>query len=228
MPSTQSSRDPDVPNAPNAPAWRSPAAWAVLLVVFTLALAADLGTKSWSFRTVGDRPVVLDREQLLANPRYDPVGFGMRRAALPADLLDFKLVLNPGAVFGLGANQRWFFVAFTIGALAVGLHVFAHYTDRRSFIAHIAIAMILAGGIGNLYDRLAFGRVRDFIHALPGRRLPFGWTWPGGSDQLYPWIFNIADAGMCVALLMLLIVMYRGERSDEATERRNDEGVPSS
>ena len=203
---------------PNPPrlrrACRSPAAWLTLLIVFALGLGADLYSKAWSFRTVAGQPVVLDRDRLLADPGHNPVDWrAAGRPLLPGDLLRLKLVLNPGAVFGIGAHQRWFFIVFTIVALAAGLLVFGRFTTSRSRLAHVAIALVLAGGLGNLYDRIAFGRVRDFIQALPGRRLPFGWTWPGTHNwELFPWVFNVADVLLLAGMILLMIHINRLEK----------------
>jgi len=203
---------------PNQPAprraCRSPAAWLTLLCVFALGLSADLYSKAWSFRTVAGQPVVLDRSALLADPDHNPIDWRQRgRPLLPWGLLRFKLVLNPGAVFGIGAHQRWFFIVFTFAALAAGLLIFGRFTTRRSRLAHVAIALVLAGGLGNLYDRIAFGRVRDFLQILPGRRLPFGWTWPGTHNwELFPWVFNIADVLLLAGMILLMIHINRLEK----------------
>ena len=199
--------------SPPRRAFRAPAAWFVLLCVFTLGLSADLFTKWWSFTTVPTHSVVLDRERLLADPHYDPIRWHPHQPVLPLRLLDLKLVLNPGAVFGVGANQRWFFIAFTFAALGAGLLVFGWFTGARSRLAHVALAMILAGGLGNLCDRLIYGRVRDFLQLLPDRRLPFGWTWPGTNNpELFPWVFNLADVLLLVGMILLMIHINRVEK----------------
>ncbi len=212
-------------------AYRAPLAWLTLILVLVLGTAADLGTKWWSFETVAHRPVRLDRERLLADPSYDPVPFRARRPLLPAGIADLKLVLNPGAVFGLGAHQRWFFIVFTIGALAAGVHLFGRHTTASSYGAHVAIGLVMAGGVGNLIDRIAYGRVRDFIHVLPGRRLPFDWTWPGTQNpEMFPWVFNVADVLLLVGMVILMLRINRMERKrktlEGATEQqRNDEAT---
>jgi len=194
-------------------AYRSPMAWTVLLTVFAAGLFADLGSKSWSFNNVAAQPVVLDRERLLADPDYDPTSRYLAKQALPWGLLNLKLVLNPGAVFGIGSQQRWFFISFTILALAAGIHVFGRYTTPRGAVAHVAIGLILAGGLGNLYDRIMFGRVRDFLHMLPGRRLPGDWTWPGTNNpELFPWVFNVADVLLLVGMIVLMGYINHAEK----------------
>ena len=55
---------------------------------------------------------------------------------------------------------------------------------------------------------------------FPGVKLPFGWHWPNGSDGLYPWIFNVADACLVIGLFFLMILMYRHERKMQADGKR--------
>ncbi len=190
-------------------AWRSPRAWVVLTTMAVLGLAIDLWTKVWAFKTVAGSPVVVNREEVLSSgwlgrliPQHDPV------TVIPS-ILDFTLVLNPGAVFGMGAGKRWFFVVFTGAALAFGLMLFARWTKRSDTWAHISVALLLAGGLGNLYDRLVFGCVRDFIHPLPGVRLPFGIRWPGGGNEVWPWVSNVADLWLIVGIGILVLRTLR-------------------
>jgi signal peptidase II len=200
------------------PAGHSVGAWLTLLITFTVFLAADLGTKWWTFDRLHDEPVVLEREVLLAHPGFDPVGPRPTHAVVP-DLLELRLVLNPGAVFGIGANHRWFFIVFTVLALTVGIFVFARSTRRGDHLAHVALGLILAGGVGNLYDRILIGRVRDFIHMFPDRTLPFGWTWPGTNNpELFPWVFNVADMLLFIGMLGLMTHLNRRERLRKQAE----------
>jgi signal peptidase II len=208
--------------APDRPrAWRSPGAWLILLVVLGLGFAIDLQTKAWSFRNVASAPVALDREQLLSDPAHDPIGFHRSMAILPGGMLELKLVLNPGAVFGIGSSHRWFFIVFTVVAIAAGILVFGRYTEAGNHLAHIAIGLVLAGGLGNLYDRIVFGRVRDFIQVLAGRRLPFGWTWPGTNNpEMFPWVFNIADVLLLVGMIALMMHVNRVEKGRKGEGRK--------
>lgn len=203
------------PNTPAAaqfvPAVRCGRAWAVLLVATLLALAADLVTKNIAFRTIADGPVVVTREDVLE------VGPSRLGALIPIHepvvivpyLLEFKLVLNAGAVFGAGQGKRWFFITFTLAALGFAVWLFARWTHARDTVAHVAIALVLAGGLGNLYDRLRFACVRDFLHPLPTANLPFGLAWPSGERALWPYVSNVADAFLLVGIALLMWRLWR-------------------
>lgn len=185
-------------------------AWVWLLSTVAFGIVTDLVSKSIAFARITEYPVLITREQVLNEPNlsnlipyHEPV------VAIPR-LLEFTLVLNPGAVFGIGAGQRWFFIIFTLIAMSVAVVLFAKWTKPRDWIAHAGFGLIIAGGIGNLYDRLVFGCVRDFIHPLPGVKLPFGLNWPGGgSDELWPYVSNVADLYLLIGIGLLLIYTWR-------------------
>jgi len=193
----------------------SPRAWLVFLCVAALALASDLGSKSLAFRTIADRPVLVDRQEVLSEWQARHA-LGRLIPPHPAvvvvpGVLEFSLVLNPGAVFGIGAGQRWFFVAFTVGALALALWMFGAWTRPRDYLAHAAIGLLVAGGLGNLYDRLVYACVRDFIHPLPGVLLPRRWEMPlAGGREVWQYVSNVADLWLLIGIGMLMWYLWRG------------------
>lgn len=182
-----------------------------MLATVLVALVADLGTKAWAFHSVAGVPVEVRREEVLEAgpgalhlliPRHTPV------VVLP-EVLHLHLVLNAGAVFGAGQGKRWFFVTFTLVALGFAVWMFARWTDRRDHLSHACIGLIIAGGLGNLYDRLAYACVRDFLHPIPNAMLPFGLTWPSGERAVWPYVSNVADAFLIVGIGVLMIRMWR-------------------
>jgi signal peptidase II len=188
----------------------------VLIVVTVLGLVADLGTKSLAFEHVANRPVVINREEVLrthqpANqiPWHTPV------VVVPR-VLDFTLVANRGAVFGMGAGKRVLFIGFTIAALAFGLLLFATWTRPNEWLAHTALGLLLSGGLGNLYDRIVYACVRDFIHPLPGVDLPFGWSYPWGGTEIWPYVSNVADLALIVGIGILVIRALRNPKPKES------------
>ena len=201
------------------PAWRSPLAWCTLVGIFAIGLFFDLWSKYWAFREIASYPVDLERDRILNDPSFF-VPHHARVAALPWDLLDFRLVLNHGAVFGIGQQRRELFIVFTVIATIVAIAFFARGTRVRMRAAHVAIGLILAGGIGNLYDRIVYGAVRDFLHMLPGWSLPNGWAWPGNStSDVFPWVFNVADMMLLAGMALFIIVSFREDARARRAEK---------
>jgi signal peptidase II len=195
--------------APRAGADR--AALRRFVLVALLVLAADLAAKHLAFRLTAGHPVD-PATAASADFDHEP------RVLVPG-VLALKLTLNQGAAFGLGQGGRWVFVVVALAALVIIAGVFrSSRADAR--VLHAALGLLMAGALGNLYDRILYGRVRDMLWLLPDVRLPFGWSWPGGSREVYPWIFNVADAAMCVGLAVLLIQsLARGPAGDGDSAR---------
>jgi signal peptidase II len=112
-------------------------------------------------------------------------------------------VHNTGAAFSLFADQpgwqRGFFVAVALVASGVILYLLRKTAGRRLFSA--ALALILGGAIGNVYDRIAYGHVIDFLDVVIA-----GWHWPA---------FNIADSAISVGAAMLIFDGMRKPQIDE-------------
>ena len=189
-------------------------AWVVLLAVLIAGLAVDLATKYLAFEHIADHPVSFTRQDVLdaANlnlliPRHEPV------TVIPS-VLEFTLVLNPGAVFGIGAGKRWLFIGFTGTALVLGLWMFAKWTTSRDRLAHASLGLLLSGGLGNLYDRLVYACVRDFIHPLPGVAI--------GSWEVWPYVSNVADAFLIVGVLGLMWHLWKAEPIERTPGQADD------
>jgi signal peptidase II len=205
--------------AVNAPrghsAWRSRSAWVVLLGVAIFSIVADLGSKWLAFRMIADNPVVLDAAQVRADVMENATHIGRQHipphepvTVIPG-VLDLTLVLNPGAVFGVAPGGRWFFVLFTAGAFAFGLWIFGTWTHARDRWAHAALGLVVGGGLGNVYDRLLYGCVRDFIHPLPGVKFPFGLKLMDRDGHVWPYVSNVADLLLLIGIGMLLVFLWR-------------------
>jgi len=205
-----SAHDTSTPPLPQASTLKSCRSWVWLLGTIVFGVATDLVSKSLAFARVADTPVIINRSEVLTEPNLgNLIPYHESVVAIPR-ILDFTLVLNPGAVFGIGAGQRWFFVVFTLIAMIVAVVLFIKWTKPRDWIAHAGFGLIIAGGIGNLYDRIVFGCVRDFIHPLPDIKLPFGISWPnGGSSDIWPYVSNIADLYLLIGIGLLLIYTWK-------------------
>lgn len=109
-------------------------------------------------------------------------------------LLDVTYTLNPGAAFSLFANLpaevRAGFL-FTITGIAIVVLVVLLGQAREPSWRAVGFALILAGALGNLIDRILRGRVIDFIHLHY-----YDWNYP---------IFNLADSAITIGVAILLI-----------------------
>jgi len=224
--------DPGNPDTPShaTPAWRRPRLIAIFCIIAAMLIAADLALKWWAFQKFPAHPV--DVAQTLDNARDAQQQHGGPLAAhvdLPRDsmqiaprILRIRLVLNLGAVFGIGQGKTWLFVIITIAAVGIIGATFLT-TDASHRFAQVLLAMILAGAGGNLYDRIVYGAVRDMLHLFPNVHLPFGWHWPDGNTELYPWVFNLADVYLTlgIALIVRAALQHLPDRfGDGAAEHR--------
>ena len=192
-----------------------------MLIIAGVLLAADLVVKHLAFEHVAGTPVDISthgENGLSAIPYHDA------RTIVP-NVLALRLTLNQGAVFGLGQGYRWVFVVISAIALIVIGAVFCR-SRRNDVLLHTALAMVLSGAIGNLYDRVVYGMVRDMLYLFPDVDLPFGWSWPGGDTGLYPWIFNIADVALLGGMVLLFIHVFRAEmRAKKQQQQSNDTAI---
>src|SRR5690606_19362857 len=108
----------------------------------------------------------------------------------------------------------WLFLAVSV--LAIGFLGYLFAASRRGqWFYQILLGMLLAGVLGNMYDRIVYGYVRDMIHALP--------RW-----DVFPWIFNIADSLLCVgvALMLAYTVFVKDQSEPQPAAVANTVGPP--
>ncbi len=109
-------------------------------------------------------------------------------------------VRNKGAAFSFLSNASWrlpFFISVSIVAAFVILIAFRRLRDDQK-LAHISLALIFSGAVGNLIDRIRLGEVIDFLDAHWYRH-----HWPA---------FNVADSLICVGVFLLAIDMIMEEK----------------
>ncbi len=99
------------------------------------------------------------------------------------NFFNLTLVYNRGAAFGMFKNQLFFFVVISV--VVIPLIVYHLKNKKNSRLINIALALILAGTLGNLIDRLRFGFVVDFLDFR---------IWP---------VFNLADSAITIGALLL-------------------------
>ena len=119
------------------------------------------------------------------------------------DLFSWTLAYNRGAAFSFLANeagwQRWFFAVIAV-AVSIILTVWLKRLKVNETWLAVALALVLGGAIGNVYDRVVLGHVVDFILV----------HW---KTQWYFPAFNIADSAITVGAIMLVLDMFRGNKT---------------
>jgi signal peptidase II len=107
-------------------------------------------------------------------------------------------VTNTGAAFGSFKNNNLFFVILSCIAL-VCISVLLLYKGRwKDRWRDVSLALLLAGVLGNLTDRLNYGHVVDFL--LFDLHVPFAHPWPA---------FNVADSCICIAVVCFILYSLR-------------------
>jgi len=105
-------------------------------------------------------------------------------------------VMNPGVTGGMGSFLGATFLAVFTAVAAIGIALYLVFPKGHDRWTLVALGLILGVAVGNLYDRVLFGEVRDFIDVWP--RL----DWPA---WLHHWpTFNIADSGIVAGVAMLV------------------------
>lgn len=121
------------------------------------------------------------------------------------DYFSWTLAYNTGAAFSFladgGGWQRWLFALIAVVVSAV-LVVWLKRLSRDDTWLAIALALVLGGALGNLYDRIALGHVIDFILVHWQNR----WYFPA---------FNFADSAITVGAIMLALDMFKSKKTGE-------------
>ena len=120
---------------------------------------------------------------------------------LPLPITPFfnlTLLHNSGAAFSfLSAASGWQRWLFTVIAMVISilLVIWLYRLPRQQCLIAVAIALIVGGALGNLWGRISYGYVIDFLDFHINN-----WHWPA---------FNIADSAVCIGVVLLIIDMLR-------------------
>ncbi len=118
----------------------------------------------------------------------------------------FKIVLikNTGAAFSIGKGYSLIFILI---AFVVLFYIFKYLLkDNLSRFQNICYMILISGIIGNLFDRIVYGEVIDFLSFNI-----FGYKFP---------VFNLADIFICVSTFLIIFDMVRGEINENRSKCR--------
>ena len=118
--------------------------------------------------------------------------YGEPRPVLP--FFNLTYLENTGAAFGMGRDMNKFFIGLSI-AILVALFVYARKLGADKLGEKTALALVVGGALGNLYDRITHGSVIDFLDFYAGSH-----HWPA---------FNVADSSILVGACLLAISQWK-------------------
>ncbi len=158
--------------------------------------------KAWFWYVAALIVVALDQ----ASKHAIEAAFEFGETKVFTSFFNFTLAYNPGAAFsflaGAGGWQRWFFAIIAITA-SVLLSVWIARTAQQKPREAFALAFILGGALGNLYDRIVLGHVVDFIVVHY-------------QDNYWP-AFNLADSAITLGAAVLIIdMLFNKEKKADA------------
>ncbi|AWE06599.1 signal peptidase II [Lysinibacillus sp. 2017] len=107
---------------------------------------------------------------------------------------------NRGAAWGMMEGQMWLFTIVTV-AVIIAIIYFYHKEAKGKPLFQVSLMLLLGGAVGNFIDRLFRGEVVDFVDVL----IPV-------INYHFP-IFNIADAALTIAVVMLFIAIILEEKA---------------
>jgi signal peptidase II len=151
-------------------------------VVFGIFMALSLALDQWT--------------KLLARATLKPLGpYGSK--VVVDGFFNLRYSENPGVAFGMLQQLPGGRLVLTLLAVVAFALVFSYLrkTEANATLLHLALGLVGGGAVGNVVDRVAYGRVTDFIVWHVKRH-----EWPA---------FNIADAALCVGVALIVIDMIR-------------------
>jgi signal peptidase II len=119
------------------------------------------------------------------------------------DFFSLVNVPNTGAAFGSFKGNNTFFIVISVIAFAVVLFLLVRHRPRDT-LRDVSLALLLAGILGNVTDRLLYGHVVDFL--LFNLHVRYADPWPA---------FNVADSCISIAVMLFILHSFRKQKSAE-------------
>lgn len=165
-------------------------AWPIFGGLALLVLVLDQLTKAW-----------VDASFALASPFATP-GAVDGPTPILGDLVRIAKSYNDGGIFGIAGDSAPILAFASLGVIAVIVWVEGRQ-GRNDPLLTVALGLLLGGALGNLVDRLRFGHVVDFVDMGIGQ------------TRWYTW--NIADAAISIAIVLLIVHALFGHRLGRLT-----------
>ncbi len=165
--------------------------YAFLVIVSLSTLAADLGSKTWAEHRLDGYPGIVE---------------------VWKNHLALILARNRGGAWGLLQStsenvRRPFFLLVSVAAIAFIMTLYRRLQPNQRALQW-GLPLVLGGALGNVFDRIRYGHVIDFIDAHVGEH-----HWP---------TFNVADIAICVGVGLMAIDMFTSRRGRPPVRRASE------
>ncbi len=160
--------------------------WAVFLTIAIVVIVLDQLSKGW-----------IDANFVLASPY--PVPGGSQPTPIIGDFVRIAKSYNTGGIFGLFGNSA--LILAVASTFVIGMIVVYQWREGMrpgGWLLTIALGLLLGGALGNFIDRIRHEHVIDFVDMGIGT-----WRW---------YTFNVADAAISIALVLLIVITIFGTR----------------
>ena len=159
--------------------------WVVFGLIALVVVAIDQASKSW-----------IESSFALAAQGAAPGSAGAPTPIL-GDLVRIARSWNDGGIFGMLGDSALYLGIASLGVIAVIIAIEARQGVHSAWLT-LALGLLLGGAVGNLIDRLRFGHVVDWVDT--------------GIGDLRFYTFNVADAAISLAVLLLILMGILGPR----------------
>ena len=157
----------------------------ITTIIAVILIAVDRITKNWAAQALASGDIaVIDK------------------------VLYFRYTENTGVAFSMFSDNRWVLVGITSVMLIVALAFFLSGKIKDK-LELFALSLIIAGGVGNLIDRLSLGYVIDFIDV---RILNFA-------------IFNVADMCITIGAILVCIAAFAAEKREKREQESKQKAL---
>jgi signal peptidase II len=160
--------------------------WIVFFTIAIVVIVVDQLSKAW-----------IDANFVLASPY--PIPGGSQPTPIIGDFVRIAKSYNSGGIFGLFGNSA--LILALASTLVIGMIVVYQWREGMrpgGWLLTVALGLLLGGAVGNFLDRIRHEHVIDFVDMGIGT-----WRW---------YTFNVADAAISVALLLLILLTIFGTR----------------
>ena len=157
----------------------------ITTIIAVILIAVDRITKNWAAQALASGDIaVIDK------------------------VLYFRYTENTGVAFSMFSDNRWVLVGITSVMLIVALAFFLSGKIKDK-LELFALSLIIAGGVGNLIDRLSLGYVIDFIDV---RIINFA-------------IFNVADMCITIGAILVCIAAFAAEKREKREQESKQKAL---